>query len=289
MPESFSPTVRLRKVARTLCRWRDRSGLNGDEVVAKLRWARSKLSKIENARQNIEPADVIALAVIYGVDEAERDALVETAATATDKGWWQSYGELAPFEGFGDYVGLESEAVLVRNFEIDLIPGLLQTEEYATAIAQAWAPRASDEEIQKRVSLRRQRQARLEGDPPLALHAIVTETALQVPAGAPELRRRQLEHVLDRASLDHVSVQVLPMSCGPHPSMGIPFVILSFPIDADPDVAYIEHLTGGVYVEQGSEVDAYILNFRALQEIALDPEDSAALIRKLISGLPMHT
>ncbi|MGH3924387.1 MAG: Scr1 family TA system antitoxin-like transcriptional regulator, partial [Pseudonocardiaceae bacterium] len=178
--ERISPTVRWRKVARALRRWRHEAGQRLEDICRPLGWATSKLSRMERAEQAIGPADVLALATIYGIGEQERDRYMALALQSRQKGWWAPHkaGDAIPAE-FEEFVGLESEANRVRSYEDLVIPGLLQTEAYATALARAWVPQVSDQAIEERVGLRMARQTALHEGTPLRLDSVVTEAALR--------------------------------------------------------------------------------------------------------------
>ena len=280
--ERISPTVRWRKVARALRRWRNEAGLRLEDICAPLSWATSKLSRMERAEQAIGPAEVIALATIYGIGEQERDRYVALALQSRQKGWWTTYNiwEAVP-EKFEEFVGLESEASRMRSYEDMVVTGLLQTADYATALASGWLPLVSDEAIGERVRLRMARQAQLHDDPPLQLDTVITEASLRQQVGGPEVMRHQLRHLLTMIELPHVSVQVMPFAAGAYPAQNCPFRLLSFPDPEDPVVACVEYPGGTVYVEDTQDVEAFILNFDGLTQRALDPAESSGLIRKI--------
>jgi transcriptional regulator with XRE-family HTH domain len=285
MSERISPTVRWRKVARALRRWRNEAGLRLEDVCTPLGWATSKLSRMERAEQSIGPADVLALATIYGIGEQERDRYVALALQSRQKGWWTPFkaGDAVP-EEFEEFVGLESEASRMRSYHDMVVPGLLQTEAYATALVRAWLPRVNDRVIEERVRLRIARQARLHDNPPLRLDTVVTEAALRQQVGGHEVMREQLRHLLDVIELPHVSAQVVPFSAGAYPAQNCPFSLLSFPDPEDHDVASVEYLGGVVYVEDADDVDRFILVFEGLKQQALGLNESAELIRELAEG-----
>jgi transcriptional regulator with XRE-family HTH domain len=280
--ERISPTVRWRKVARALRRWRNEAGLRLEDICAPLGWATSKLSRMERAEQAIGPAEVIALATIYGIGEQERDRYVALALQSRQKGWWTPYkaGDAVP-EKFEEFVGLESEASLVRNYQDMVVPGLLQTEAYAAALARAWVPRASERAITEQVRLRMARQAPLREDTPLRLDSVVTEAALRQQVGGAEVMREQLRHLLSMIELPHVSVQVVPFAAGAYPAQNCPFSLVSFPDPEDHDVACVDYLAGAVYIEEPEDVEGFILAFDGLKQQALGPGESAELIRGL--------
>jgi hypothetical protein len=280
--ERISPTVRWRKVARALRRWRNETGLRLEDVCAPLGWATSKLSRMERAEQAIGPAEVIALATVYGIGEQQRDRHVALALQSRQKGWWTSYkgGDAIP-EDFEESVGLESEACRVRSYQDMVLPGLLQTEAYAAALARAGLPRASDHAIEEVVQLRMARQARLHEGAPLRLDCVVTEAALRQQVGGPEVMREQLRHLLDMTELPHVSVQVMPFMAGAYPAQNCPFRLLSFPDPEDLDVACVDYLSGTVYVEDAEDVDGFILVYDSLKHQAMGLGESADLMREL--------
>jgi hypothetical protein len=280
--ERISPTVRWRKVARALRRWRHEAGLRLEDICAPLDWATSKLSRMERAEQAIGPAEVIALATIYGIGEQERNRYVALALQSRQKGWWTTFksGDAIP-EEFEEFIGLESEASRMRSYEDMVVTGLLQTEEYAAALVRGGIPRVDEPAVEERVRLRMARQERLHDRVPLRLDCVLTEAALRQQVGGPEVMREQLRHLLDMIELPHVSVQVMPFVAGAYPAQNCPFRLLSFPDPEDPAVACVEYTGGLVYVEDVQEVEGFILNFDDLTKRALGPAESAELIREI--------
>ncbi|MGH3828288.1 MAG: helix-turn-helix domain-containing protein [Pseudonocardiaceae bacterium] len=285
MSERISPTVRWRKVARGLRRWRTEAGLRLEDICTPLGWATSKLSRMERAEQMIGPAEVIALATVYGISERERERYMALALQSRQKGWWAPYkaGDAIPGE-FEEFIGLESEASQIRSHEDMVVTGLLQTEAYATALVRAWLPRVSDHVVEERVRLRMARQDRLHDGTPLRLDCVVTEAALRQQVGGPEVMRAQLRHLLDVSELPHVSVQVMPFAAGAYPAQNCPFRLLSFPDPEDPAVACVEYPGGEVCVEDTEDVEGFILVFDSLKQQALGPSESAELIGGLVEG-----
>lgn len=282
--ERVSPTVRLRNLVRRLLQWREAAGMRQDDVASALHWSKAKVSRFENADQIPGPAEVLALAAIYGVNDAERDQYVALSLQARQRGWWQRYDDSLA-SNFGEYVGLEAEASHVREFAIDLIPGLLQTDAYASALVEAWVPRVDDAVARDRADLRAERQKNLFDDDPVAVTVVIGEAALRQLVGGAEIMREQLDHLVTMSERSHITIQVLPFSTGGTPAMGSPFIVLSFSEQQHPDVAFSEHLTGCVYVEDGDDVTSYNLNFGALQEKALAPAASIEFITTLAGDL----
>ncbi|MCI2416214.1 DUF5753 domain-containing protein [Saccharopolyspora sp. K220] len=212
---------------------------------------------------------------------SELDGLLELAKQAKKKGWWHPYTKVMS-DWFEVYIGLESEAAAVQNFEIDLIPGLLQTEEYARAIIRSWAPDEPDDDNEQRTQLRKARQSRLIDEAePLKFWAIISEAAISQQVGGADVMRNQLKHLVSASKLPNVTVQVLPFRAGAHASLGTGFSMLSFPDLIDPDVVYLEFLTGSLYLEEAEEIERYTLNFDHLRATALDPRDSTKLLTKV--------
>jgi len=275
-----TPTVRQRKVARALRTWRSRAGMTLDEVSDRLRWSISKLSRLERAETIPGPAEVIVLATIYGIPEAERDAYAELARNGRRESWFRKYpADVVPGE-LKDFIELEAEAVKLDNFETIFIPGLLQTEDYAKALARGWDLNLTDEVIETRAAVRMQRQARLHEEPRLELHTVIYEPALRVPVGGRDTMRTQLHHLLDMAQQPNITVQVLREDVGAHPAMGFPFCILHLGNNTTP-VVYMDALMRGVFVEEEPDVERCSLAFERLIKLALDPDASADLIQRI--------
>jgi transcriptional regulator with XRE-family HTH domain len=281
MAEHFQAGVRMRRVGRELRRWRERKGLTNAEACRRARWAASKLSKIENSLQPIHGVEVLALGIVYEIDEEERNRLFNACLTAGDKGWWHEYDENILVPAVQDFIELESEAIILRTFKADLIPGLLQTERYTAALADATVPPAPPEVVERRAAVRLARQSRLIGADSLAIDAVIWEAALRQQVGGPKVMGGQLEHLAKLATQPNLRIQVLPLGSGAFPAMGSTFSILSFREEHYDDVVYIENLTQGLYLEDAKDVEVYNTYFAALREAALDADESIELISKI--------
>lgn len=275
MAPTHSPTVRLRRLARELRRMRESSGLSPEAAAAQLGWNRSKISRIETGRTRPSPSDVADVCELYGVESGVRAALIELAKEARKRGWWTAYADVFT----GSYVGLEDEASLIRQWEVQLIPGLLQTEDYARTVIMAGRPEPHDpDDIHKRVMARMARRALLSRPNAPTLLAVLDEGVLRRPIGGRELMRDQLEALLIATRRPNVTVRVLPYSVGAHAGLEGAFTILSFAEEVDPDVAYVEGTAGDVYVESSDQVDRYRVAFERIVDVALPPEESQGLI-----------
>ncbi|WP_199438905.1 helix-turn-helix domain-containing protein [Umezawaea beigongshangensis] len=281
MPRGSSPTLRKRRLLSELRRLREEADLTIEEVGEKLECSASKISRIETGRVGVSPRDVRDMLDAYGADPATVDELVQLAREARRKAWWDEYGDIVP----GRYVGFEADAESLRTYQGLMIPGLLQCESYTRALIREVLPEAGDSEIDRRVTLRRARQALLQEDDPLRLHAVVDEAALRRLVGGPEVAREQMTRLLEVGALPNVDLQIVPFSAGGHAGMDGPFVILSFPEQLDPDVVYIESTRSGVYLEQPTDVQRYAAMFDRLVVSAFDPDASNALITGVIRDL----
>ncbi len=279
-----SPTVRRRRLALELRRFREAARMTCEDVAEHLECSTSKISRIETGRVRVSPRDVRDMLDLYRVPEPQRDSLVQLARESRQKGWWHAYSDTIE-PRFATYIGLESAASEIRIYEVTLIPGLLQTEDYARAVIAAGAVEGSPEAVERNVAFRMARQPALTSEDPPQLWAVLDEAALRRQVGGPGLMRLQLDHLLDLGGLPNVAIQVLPFGAGAHPAMGRPFVILAFPERADPDVVYLEDLTSALYVENVDEVDRYNVFFNHLRATALSFEDSAELITSVLKDL----
>jgi transcriptional regulator with XRE-family HTH domain len=283
--EEFRAGVRVRRIARRVRRWREQAQMKGVDAARRLRWSPAKLSKIEHGVLPIAPVDVLALALIYDVPEDERNAFFRAAQTAQERGWWQDFDKDEVLDVAQDYIELESEAELLRTFTIDLMPGLLQTHDYTAALSRSALPRANHKVDERRAEARTARQARLSGESPLQIDAVVTEAGLRLTVGGSAVMRAQLERLVEFAKLPNVNLQVLPFDVGAYPSIGSPFSVLSFAEEHFDDVVYVENLTHGVFVEDSASVQTYTLNFAGLQKVALSRTRSAKVIAEVAGAL----
>jgi hypothetical protein len=200
------------------------------------------------------------------------------------KGWWAAYDDVLP-SGFDIYVGLEAEATAIRGYETSVVPGLLQTPDYARAVLSEMFPRHATEQIDRLVDLRMERQRRFDNEPPLDMWAILDEAVIQRPVGGNVVMRAQLKHLLAATSRPGMTLQVLPFSVGAHAGHGGAFSILEFPNRTDSEVAYVESVAGILYLEKDREVRARAEAFDRLRAAALAPGASADLIEQVASEL----
>jgi len=237
----------------------------------------TKLSRLETGRVGAAPRDIRDLCIVYGItDTAERERLMELAREGKQRAWWQKLD--LPY---ATYIGLEAEAVFIRDYNPDIIAGLLQVEGYARAIFEENDPPLDQSAMDQRVEGRLRRQALLTQDDPPGFHYIVDEVALHRPIGGSAVMREQLARVVEVARLPNVALQVIPLAVGAHPGIMSNFVILDFDKPMVNDVVYVEGAVGNIYLETASELERYRRIFSRLEQIALDPKSSAAMVTRI--------
>ena len=274
MTQRRSPTIRRRRLGAELRRLREGAGVTIDVVADRLGCSTSKVSRIETGHTSATPRDVKAMLDVYGVGATESDELVEISREARQKGWWHPYSTVL----VGAYVGLEAAARSISTYEQQVIPGLLQSEEYAIAMIRA----ARLSEIDRRVHVRMARQSLLIQDDPIDLRVVLDEAVLSRPVGGEDVMRVQLLRLIEAIELPNVSLQVLPFAAGAHAGMDGTFSILDFPEAEDPAVVYAENATGGLFLEKSEEIDKYRRIFDSIQATALTPEESRKMIEVLV-------
>lgn len=274
-----SPTVRRRRLALALRRLRDQAGLTADQAAREVGISKSSLSRIENAQVSVLPPVARALLELYGVEGPDIEALAQVAREARKRGWWQAYDDVLP-EWFQVYVGLEAEADKIQTFEPQLVPGILQTADYARAVIRAEHPEATDEEVDRRVELRLKRQ-RTEGAPRLWI--VLDEAVLRRPVGGGATMTAQLKRIAEAARRPGNTIQVLPFAAGEHGSMGSAFSILTFAGPMDPGIVYVETRAGSLYLE-GQQVREYTGVFQHLMAAAVNTKESIRMLEATVHG-----
>ncbi|ALV37153.1 MULTISPECIES: helix-turn-helix transcriptional regulator [Streptomyces] len=271
------PAVRRRKLGTELRALRTAAGLTSGEAARQVGWHQSKVSRIETGASGVKPADVRLLLDAYGVTDSQlREFLLVLAGSDESVGrhhWWHAYRGILP-PTYRDFISLESQASAMRTLETSVVPGLLQTPEYARAVTRAAVDGLDDERLDALVEVRLARQDVLRSDPPLELTAVLDEAVLHREIGGPDVMARQRERLLEAARLPQVRLQVLPFAAGAHVGVTGPFVIFSFSSTSDLDVVVLDHLTSSLYLERKEDLEAYTQAFNALRNHALSPEDS---------------
>jgi len=279
------PTVLRILLGSQLKRLREEAGVTPDVAGYEIRASRSKISRMENGRVSFKERDVADLLALYGVtDEQQIRHMLTLAQHANSRGWWARYDDVLP-DWFSTYIGLEQATSLIRTYELQFVPGLFQTEDYARAVTVLGHRASPPEEIERRVGLRIKRQEILTQPDPPRVWAVIDESALRRPLGSPAIMRVQLQHLVDVAELPNVTLQVMPFDRGGHSATGGSFSILRFSEPDLPDVVYVEQLTSALYLDKAEEVDHYREVMNSLSAEALTPLDSARALRKIMKDL----
>jgi len=280
------PAVRRRKLGAELRALRALAGFTSRQAADLVGWHQSKVSRIETGRSGVRPADVRLLLDAYAVRDTELRELLVVLAGSDDNGrqhWWHAYRGLLP-STYSDFISLESQAGAMRTLENSVVPGLLQTREYAREVTRAAVDGAPDGKVDALVRVRLARQDVLCSDTPLQLSAVLDEAVLRRTVGGPDVMARQLQRLGEAARLPHVRIQVLPFGAGAHAGVTGPFVIFSFPNRSDLNVVVIDHLTSSLHLERKEDLQAYSEAFSSLQIHALSPEDTLDFIAGLADG-----
>lgn len=270
-PPVYIASVRAKRLARSLREHREQAGITHTKAAAHLGWSQGKVSHIERCRNKPSQDDVARMLELYGVPSPEREALIALAGEAERHGWWTEY--VGVFNG--PYVALEDEASEICDWAPKVVPGLLQTQDYAREVISAGMLNG-DDDIERRLQARMARQTILGRPNPPRLHVVLDEHVLERPLGGVNVLRDQLYKLRAEVSRPNVTLQVLPKSVGTHPGLDGAFIVLRFA--EDPDVGYVEGFHGAVYLESPPKVANCNVAFERLCRAALDPQESAALI-----------
>lgn len=275
--------VRVRRVSSELRELRLRSGLGAEEVATALGMSMSKLSRMESGQRGLYADDVSALLGLYRVPAPRREELLALVRNGADRNWWQVQDGRLPAM-WEDLMQFEAEASVIHNYETMVVPGLLQTADYAEAIIRGATDNLSDAEVQGLVSARLRRQAILGGDDSPILRVLLDEAVLHRSIGDEKVLSRQLAWLLTVAQQRHVGISVVPLNAGAHPGVEGPFVLLEYV--TYPSLVYLEHRGNSAFLEQAEHVASTRLALRRLRDLALSPDDSLALIASLADEHP---
>jgi len=273
---SVNPTVRRRRLGQELRRLRELKGMTAEEVAERLLVSQSKISRLENGRRSISQRDVRDLCGVYEVEDVRIvDSLMQMAKDSRQQGWWHSFGDIP----YSVYIGLETDAASLRVYDPQVVPGLLQTREYAEALITGALPESAPADVEKRVQVRLRRQERISAaENPLRLWAVLDEAALRREVGNKQVMIGQLEGLIEMSQLPHVTVQVIPFAMGAHPGVSGQYAILEFPDAADSSVVYIEGVTSDLYLEKAQDVQKYSVMYEHLRAQALNADQSREFI-----------
>jgi transcriptional regulator with XRE-family HTH domain len=274
------PTLRRRQLGVELRRLRLARGVSRNVAAEQLGCSLTKITHLESGRNAPRKAELQVLLYLYGATAEQQTVLEKMREEASQRGWW-SAARLP--EWLAAYIGLEFDATSLRCVALELIPDLLQTEDYAREIHLLAEHVTEPDEVGRWVEAHMERQYRLTDPPPLELSAVVSEAALRRCAGHPTVARKQLEHLIKQAHLPNVELRVLPFSAGLHRSMSGPFSLLSFPDEALPDVVYQEYAMGSHIIELPTIVARFDMAYAALRDQALHADESLVAISELLA------
>ncbi|HEY6786009.1 MAG TPA: helix-turn-helix transcriptional regulator [Trebonia sp.] len=283
-PSVGDPTVLKILLGAQLRRLRDLAGVTRDEAGYHIRASGSKISRLELGRVSFKERDVADLLDLYGVVGEQKDQLLQLTHEANAMPWWQKYREVVP-DWFQVYVGLEEAAALIRIYEVQFVPGLLQTEDYARAVVVQGAPSLSPEEIDSRVAVRMGRQKLFSRENPARLWAVVDEAALRRPIGSRDVLAGQINRLIDATSEPNITLQVMPFKHGGHAAEGGAFTIMRFPEADLPDMVYMEYLTGAHYIDKPDDVELYAAVMERLSVAGTSPEKTRDILGDILKEL----
>lgn len=279
---SAGPMVPRLLLGARLRELREQRGISRESAGHAIRGSRSKMSRMEAGRHGFKPRDVEDLLTLYGVtDEAERATLLTLAEEANTPAWWQYFNDVVP-AWMQTYLAAEQAASLIRCFEVQRVPSLLQTPDYARASLRLAHSDASEEEIERRVALRLSRQRILRGRPATRLWAVLDEAALRRPVGGLPTMRAQLRHLIEICRLPQVSVQIMPFLGGGHSAEGGPITIVRLPGSELPDVVYLEQLATGLYPDRPAEIECYWDAMNRLAVEAESPDETPTILHRIL-------
>ncbi|RLL65701.1 helix-turn-helix transcriptional regulator [Streptomyces sp. Z26] len=280
-PRSGPTAVRITLGAR-LRKLRQGCGISREDAGKAIRGSHAKISRLELGQTGFKDRDLGDLLTLYGVHSpAEREEYRELVRRANTPGWWHEYTDVL-VDWFELHIGLEESASVLRTYEVQFLPGLLQTESYARVVTRMGYPDAPIRKIERLVELRMARQRLLRRENAPTLWAVVDEAVLRRPFGGQEVMRRQLEHLLEVTALPNVTLQYAPFSVGANATAGSPITILRFAEPDLPDKVYLEQLTGAVYLDKQENVDQYTLIMERLCAEAEPPDETRRFIRSLL-------
>jgi len=276
--DAYGATVAKRRLSRRLAELRTESGHTANHVCDILNWGRGKVGRFEaNQWKRPEMSDIRDLLRIYGVDSAAAEELEDLAIRARARPWWRDYTDI--FEN--EFPGFENDAERIQVCMPLVVPGLLQTQDYARAVIQQGSPGLDADEVERRVQLRMGRQELLKRENPPRFWAIVDEAALRRPMGGRDVHVAQIERLMDVIAEPNITLQVMPFKYGGHAADGGAFMIMRFPDTDLPDIVYMEYLTGAHYIDKDEEVERYAAVMERLSVAGTSPDRT----REILAGM----
>jgi uncharacterized protein DUF5753/helix-turn-helix protein len=279
------PTVLRMLLGAQLRRLRETAGITRDDAGYHIRASGSKISRMELGRVSFKERDVTDLLEFYGIDDsAEREKLVQLTREANATPWYQKFQDVVP-DWFHVFVGLEEAAQLIRVYEVQFVPGLLQTEDYARAVILQGSPGLDPDEVESRVALRMGRQKLLTRENPPRYWVIMDEAALRRPMGGRDVHVGQIERLIDLVGEPNITIQVMPFRYGGHAAEGGAFTIMRFPETDLPDVVYMEYLTGANYIDKPEEVERYAAVMERLSVAGTSPDRTREILAQMLKEI----
>jgi hypothetical protein len=276
-----APTVLRIRLGAQLRRLRQQRNVTREAAGWEIRSSESKISRMELGRVPFKERDVADLLTLYGVGEPERTALLTLARQANAPGWWQQYADLVP-PWFVSYLGLEQAAALIRTYDLQFVPGLLQTPDYARAVQRLLHTDASAAEIDRRIELCQGRQRVLQESDPPRYWAVLDEAVLHRQIGGPEVMRDQMRALIEASERPNVRLQIVSLRGGTYAAVGFPFAILRFAELELPDLVYVEQLTGALYLDKPGDVEHYAVTMERACVEAGAPEQTVGILREAL-------
>jgi transcriptional regulator with XRE-family HTH domain len=280
-----APTVLRMILGKQLQALRERAGMSYEQAAEAIYSSPWTVRRMERAEGGLKPLTVKGLLMAYGVtDVREIDAFLSLSKEASKPGWWHSYDDVLP-PWFRVAVGLEESASLIRAYEPQVVPGLLQTEDYIRAITAASFPNETEEQTQRRVALRLARQELLRRPDAPDYWVVLDETVLRRPIGGPEVMRAQLAHLIEAIQPPKVTIQVIPFAAGWHPALYGMFWVYRFPAQELPDVVYSEGLTGAYYLNKSEEAARYTEALDRMSAQAAPADQTVSILRDTLKEI----
>jgi transcriptional regulator with XRE-family HTH domain len=274
-----TPTIRRWQLGQELRRLREQANVRPRAAAREIEVSESTLSRIETGKQTIKATYVKLLTMLYAANQAERERLLALCEESNQDEWFVQLQQHVP-DWFRRYLGYEAAAVEIRTYCMELIDGLVQTEDYARAIGLANQPDAATRDLDGYVAIRRERQTRLTDEHPPRLHTVINEAALRRVVGGPDVMRAQIDRLIELADLPNVTVQVLTFDAGAHPAMTASFIMLGFDLAAM-DTVYLENGRGAVYLESEHDLARYRWMFDRICDLSLSPDESLNWLDRL--------
>lgn len=278
------PTVMRILLGAQLRRMRVAKGISREDAGFAIRASHAKITRLERGQVGFKVRDVEDLLTLYGLtDPGERRALLDLVHRANAHGWWHKHSDVLP-SWFNVYMGLEEAASIIRSFEVQFVPGLLQTEDYARAVIELSRTATAKNEIDSRVAMRMRRKERLLTSDS-RLWVVIDEAGLRRPYGGDAVLRSQLDHLIELSAHPNITIQLTPFAMGGHPAAGGPFTILRFASDQLPDIVYLEQLASALYLDKYEDTHGYAEIMDRVTMQAPFPTATPDLLRQIRDSL----